>query len=79
MQIFEFFHFKNKCSQFILYFWIVVALLLFPHVGLAKTVFYGVGNDGYFSDVVGMGAALSDAIGSDAFTSYTYSNLAGRT
>ena len=81
MRKFEFFHFKKikkKRSQFALYFGIVVAILLSPNPGTAKTIFYGVGNDGYFADVIGIESALSGVIGSDSFSSYTYSNLAGR-
>ena len=81
MRKFEFFHFKKikkKRSQLALYFWIVVAILLSPNPGTAKTIFYGVGNDGYFADVIGIESALSGVIGSDSFSSYTYSNLAGR-
>ncbi len=80
MRKIKFFHFKEikkKRSQFALYFGIVVAILLSPNSGTAKTIFYGVGNDGYFEDVIGIESALSGAIGSDAFSSYTYSNLAG--
>ena len=77
MRIAEFFHFKKKRVQFALTFWVVVALLSFPHAGLAKTVFYGVGNDGYFNDVIGLRTALSRSIGADEFSSYTYSNLSG--
>jgi hypothetical protein len=77
MRIIEYFHFKKMRSQFALYFGIVVAILLSPNPGTAKTIFYGVGNDGYFEDVIGIESALSDAIGSDAFSSYTYSNLSG--
>ena len=78
MQKFEFFHFKKMRSQFALYFWIVAAILFLPNPGPAKTIFYGVGNDGYFADVIGIESALSGVIGSDSFSSYTYSNLAGR-
>ena len=78
MRIIEYFHFKKMRSQFALYFWIVAAILFLPTSCTAETIFYGVGNDGYFADVIGIESALSGAIGSDAFTSYTYSNLAGR-
>ena len=69
---------KNKRLRFFLIYRIFVFILLWPNPGLARTIFYGVGNDGYFTDVIGIETALSGAIGSDAFSSYTYSNLAGR-
>ncbi len=60
-----------------LFAWVFVVIPLFPHPGLAKTIFYGVGNEGYYTDVIGIETALSGSIGADEFTSYTYSNLAG--
>ena len=42
-------------------------MLLFPAPGLAKAIFYGVGNDGYFTDVIGIETALSGSIRADAF------------
>jgi hypothetical protein len=52
-------------------------MLSIPPVAVAKTVFYGVGNDGYFNDVVGIETALSRSIGADEFISYEYANLSG--
>ena len=52
-------------------------MLSIPSVGVAKTVFYGVGNDGYFNDVVGIETALSSSIGAGDFISYAYANLSG--
>ena len=77
MRIIEFFHLKDKRIKFFLFSRVFAAILLFPSPVLAKTVFYGVGNDGYFTDVIGMETALSGSIGTDEFNSYTYSNLAG--
>ena len=77
MRIVEFFHLKNKGLRFFLFSRIFIFILLWPNPGLAKTIFYGVGNDGYFTDVSGIETALSDSIGADRFSSFTYSNLAG--
>ena len=68
---------KNKGLRFFFIYRIFVFILLWPNPGLARTIFYGVGNDGYFTDVIGIETALSGAIRLDAFSSYTYSNLAG--
>ena len=54
---------------------IIFIILLVPTPGPAGTIFYGVGNDGYYRDVTGLETALTHTIGPDSFTSYTYSNL----
>ena len=54
------------------------AILWSPQTVLGKTVFYGVGNDGYYNDVIGIETALSESIGAQAFSSFTYSNLSAR-
>ena len=77
MRIVKFYNFKKRCLQFALIFMAVAAMLSIPPVGIAKTVFYGVGNDGYFNDVVGIETALSRSIGADDFISYAYANLSG--
>lgn len=77
MRIVEFFNSKKKWLQFILLCLTVVAMLSIPPVGVAKTVFYGVGNDGYFNDVVGIETALSRSTGTGEFISYSYANLSG--
>jgi hypothetical protein len=77
MRIDKFSNFKKRWLQFALIFLVVAAMLSIPHLGAAKTVFYGVGNDGYFSDVVGIQTALSSSIGADDFISYAYANLSG--
>ena len=77
MRIIKLHHLKNYTTQFLLILWLFIAILLYPNPGLAKTIFYGVGNDGYFTDVSGIETALSNSIGIDSFSSYTYSNLAG--
>ena len=77
MPIIRFIYLRKKRIKFLLLLQVVVSILIFPDPGRAKTVFYGVGNDGYFSDVVGIETALTSAIGTDAFSSYTYSDLTG--
>jgi hypothetical protein len=68
---------RKYTTQFSFVLWIFSAILLFANSGLAKTVFYGVGNDGYFTDVTGLETALSNLIETDTFSSYTHSNLNG--
>ncbi len=77
MRIVGFFYSKKKYFQFLLICLTVVVMLSIPPVGIAKTVFYGVGNDGYFNDVVGIETALSSSIGAGDFISYAYANLSG--
>jgi len=69
----EFFHLNSKR----LIYRIFIFILLWPHPRMAKTIFYGVGNDGCFTDVIGIETALSGAIRLDAFSSYTYSLING--
>ena len=77
MRVIEFFYDRKWRLKFSCIFWIFGALLLIPTTGLAKTVFYGAGNDGYYNDVVGMETALSTLIGVRKFSSYTHTNLSG--
>ncbi len=66
---------KTEGFNFSLLFRILFIILLVPTPGPAGTIFYGVGNDGYYRDVIGLETALAHTIGPDSFTSYTYSNL----
>ena len=59
------------------FFWAVAAMFSIPPVGGAKTVFYGVGNDRSFNDVVGIETALSRSTGAGELISYSYANLSG--
>ena len=77
MQMTNLIFLKVKNNSVLKYFGIFIVIFLFTNPGQAKTIFYGVGNDGYFADVTGLETALSLSIGADAFSSYTYSNLAG--
>jgi hypothetical protein len=77
MRITGIFLLKEKTTHFLLLLWIFVVIILSPNPGFAKTIFYGVGNDGYFTDVVGIESALFGSIGASTFSSYTYSNLTG--
>ena len=77
MRIVKYSNFKKRCLPFNLIFLAMAVMLSIPPVGVAKTVFYGVGNDGYFNDVVGIETALSRSIGVSDFISYAYANLSG--
>jgi hypothetical protein len=79
VRIAKFFHLRlrNKHVKFFLFSQVFKALLLLPDTGLGETIFYGVGNDGYFTDVIGIETALSGSIGTGTFSSYTYSDLTG--
>ena len=68
---------KENNNSVLKYFGIFIVIFLFTNPGQSKTIFYGVGNDGYFADVTGLETALSLSIGADVFSSYTHSNLAG--
>ena len=67
-----------KCISDVLFLFLFISCCVIPTNVFSATIFVGIGNDGYFNDVIGLRDAISSGLYlNDDFRAYTFEDREG--